>query len=126
NCQTIFSAGPHRRAVANQDGFEVKVWTVGLNPKLSRAALSANRFDINVPIAVGAKHDSPALLGINNANVLLVQLHDRMDMTSSLSSRGTCLRSPDRIFGTEKAQLDRISRLNKRFRRWGTSVMSRQ
>jgi len=52
--------------------------------------------------------------------------HDRIRMISSRSSRAIPLRLPVRILRREKEQFDRISRLKKRLRRCGTSVMSRQ
>jgi hypothetical protein len=55
-----------------QHRFEIKIWPLGLNLKFCRATLPANGFDIEVPILVGTKRDSRAVLGINDTNVLLV------------------------------------------------------
>jgi hypothetical protein len=52
--------------------------------------------------------------------------HDRIETISSRSSQAISLRLPARIFGRENEHFERISRLQKRFRRCGSSVMSRQ
>ena len=70
--EIIFTARPHRRAIAEQDRFEIKIWPLCLNLKFCRAALPANGFDIEVPILVVTKRDSRAVLGINDSNQLLV------------------------------------------------------
>jgi len=52
--------------------------------------------------------------------------HDRIETISPRSLRAISLRLPARIFGRENEHFERISRLRKRFRRCGSSVMSRQ
>src|SRR5437667_5918341 len=119
--------------MVEKDRFEIKIWPLWFDLKFRYAPILSDgmSLDIRIPIFVCAKSDSPAIRRIKNANQLfmhssLLLHHDRIDTTSSCSSRAISLRPPDGIFGTEKEQFDRISHLKKRLRKCGTRVMSRQ
>src|SRR5262245_41385158 len=101
DCETIFSSRPHCRAVSEQDRLKVEIWPFSFDPKFCCAAVPANRFEIDIPIVVGAKRDPPCVLGINHANGLLVRIHDRIDTISSRSSRAISFRLPARILAGE-------------------------
>ena len=134
DCQEIFSARPGcDAAISKQERFKIEIWLACFDLKLRYRSvlLYGIRLDISVPIRFRPKRDSPTVSGINDANQLFLYClflasHDHIDMTSSRSSDAISLRLPDRIFDGVKEHFDRISRLKKRFRRCGTSVMSRQ
>src|SRR5262249_39183890 len=73
--ETIFAAGPHGRAIADQHWFEIEIGSVGFDLKSRRAATSANSSHVNIPILIDPKHNSPTGLGINNPNGLPVRSH---------------------------------------------------
>src|SRR5712691_1036170 len=78
--------------------------------------------EIRIPILLGAKYGPPAIGGIHDANQLFVHrpfssVRGRIDTISSRNSAAISLRSPARIFGRENEHFERISRLEKRFRR---------
>ncbi len=134
DCQKIFSARPGcDAAISKQDRFEIEIWPACFDLKLryTSVLLYGIRLDISVPIRFRTKRDFSTVSGISDANQLFLHClflasHDHIDMTSSRSSNAIFLRLPDRIFDGVKEHFDRISRLKKRFRRCGTSVMSRQ